>query len=169
MRSSPEAEAYRHLLRRLERRARRLVSDRDLAADLAQEAALRLWRRQQTGTAPRQPDAYAMIVLRNLVASHWRAGPGPEPLEDNTAAVAPAAPVRLALRDLCTAIDGLPAEHTVLLRLTAQGITSPAELARATGVPPGMVMSRLARARARLRARLDLPPGRAAVTLCDPD
>lgn len=159
MQRDPTDMAYGPLLTRLRRRAQRLTGDPEIAADLAQEAMLRLWRHQQRGGAPAAPDAYAMIILRNLATSHWRARRATVLLTEDCAAVPSAAHANLVLRDLAAAIDRLPPAQARLVRMVAQGITSPAELARRTGLPEGTVMSRLARARAALRRDLALDHG----------
>lgn len=162
-----EPDRYRRLLRRLQRRALRLVGHPETAADLAQEAALRLWQRQSLGGDLDNAEAYAMTVLSNLAASHWRARRSTEVLEDDMVRVLPAAPGRLALADLLAAVDRLPPDQARLLRLVAGGMTSPADLARRTGLPPGTVMSRLARARASLRETLDLDGPSPSASLLD--
>lgn len=165
MRNDKNGDAYRLLLARLQRRARRLVGHPETAADLAQEAALRLWCRQSVGVPLDCPTSYAMTVLRNLVASHWRAGPGPEVFDDDMASTPPDALRRLALADVQTALDRLPATQARVMALVAAGITSPADIARITGQPVGTVMSRLARARASLRRDLGMAKTAPSATL----
>ena len=75
-----------------------------------------------------------------------------------------AQPVRetdtLVLRDLDAAIRRLPPDQREVLLLVALEEMSYDEAAGALGVPIGTVMSRLARAREKLRAMLSgLPPG----------
>jgi RNA polymerase sigma-70 factor (ECF subfamily) len=75
-----------------------------------------------------------------------------------------AQPVRetdtLVLRDLDAAIRRLPPEQREVLLLVALEDMSYAEAAEALEIPIGTVMSRLARAREKLRAMLSgLPPG----------
>lgn len=156
-----DPSAYGPLTIRLTARARRLVGDPDTAADLAQEALLRLWRHSCTHGGPEASEPFAMTILRNLAISHWRARRATDPLDDEIGAVPSAAHVSLALRDVAAAIDRLPPAQARLIGLVAQGVTSPAELSRRTGVPQGTVMSRLARARATLRRDLALEHGSA--------
>ena len=68
----------------------------------------------------------------------------------------PDAFAHLALTELEGAIARLPREQALLIRMVAAGETSPADLARRTGWPQGTVMSRLARARARLRREMGM-------------
>lgn len=149
---------YARLHRRLLARARRLTRGGTEAEDLAQEALLRLWQRNRRGAAVTNPEAYAMTALRHLAMRHARAQArtcalaGPEPT------VAPDAPRRMACAEARAALARLPARQAELMAMIAAGETSPADLARQTGVPLGTVMSRLARARARLRRDLGLAP-----------
>ena len=145
------------LLPKLQSRARRLTGDTDVAQDLAQDAVLKLIQAERTGAKIEDPEAYAMTTLRHLVASRWRSRVTSAPLEDTDATTAPVAQVRLSLERTRDAIDRLPDEQAILMRCVAGGETSPAELAQRMGLPKGTVMSRLSRARARLRKDLDLP------------
>ncbi|MBJ6370310.1 RNA polymerase sigma factor [Sedimentitalea arenosa] len=155
------------LIARLHARARRLRSCPEEAADLAQDAALRLWQRQVTGQRIDNPEAYAMTALANLARSRWRANRPSEEFREDMAMTAPEAPARLAVAELRRAMARLPPEQAALMALVAAGETSPAELARLTGVPPGTVMSRLARARAALRRRLGLAKSAPGASLLD--
>jgi RNA polymerase sigma factor (sigma-70 family) len=62
---------------------------------------------------------------------------------------------RLALRDVAAGLDRLPEEQRLLLLLIGLEGFSYAEAAGITGVPVGTVMSRLSRARERLRDYLE--------------
>ena len=67
----------------------------------------------------------------------------------------------LVLRDLEVAIRRLPLEQREVLLLVALEEMSYDGAAQALGIPIGTVMSRLARAREKLRAMLaGLPPGK---------
>ncbi|WP_420011596.1 sigma factor-like helix-turn-helix DNA-binding protein [Tateyamaria sp.] len=59
--------------------------------------------------------------------------------------------MRLDCADTLAAIAALPQPQRRLLELVIAGETSPRAIALATGLPLGTVMSRLARARAKLR------------------
>jgi len=70
----------------------------------------------------------------------------------------------LMLRDLDAAIRRLPPEQREVLLLVALEDMSYDGAAQALGIPIGTVMSRLARAREKLRAMLaGLPPGKLKV------
>ena len=149
-------EVLNALLPRLRVRARRLAGHSGEAEDLMQETLLAVWLalRQRHGIA--EPERYAMTVLHNRARRGWRARVPTVVLEEDMACTDPLAPARLAWSDLAAAIDRLPPAQARLLHLIAEGEASPAALARRTGVPPGTVMSRLARARATLRTDLGL-------------
>lgn len=149
-------ETFDALLPQLHRRARRLTSCPDEAADLAQEAALRVWQHQCDGTPIDNARAYAMTALHNLARSRWRRRQNWAELTEDIAAVSPEAPQRIACAELRAALTRLPDAQADLMALVAQGETSPAQLARITGQPLGTVMSRLARARAALRVDMGL-------------
>ncbi|MBD3663461.1 sigma-70 family RNA polymerase sigma factor [Sulfitobacter sp. TSTF-M16] len=144
------------LLPRLQRRARRLCRTRDDAEDLAQEAALRLLQRLAKNNDVDRPEHYAMILLHNLARQNWRQRQETEELADDMAQTAPAAPGRIACAELRAAIAGLPCEQADLMARLLEGESSPRAIAQQTGLPLGTVMSRLARARARLRKELDV-------------
>ena len=136
--------------------ARSLCKNPTLADDLAQEAALKLWAALREGAEVEDIERYAMTILRNLARQRWRSEKPTDPLEDESAAVSPTAPARMACADLAAAVEKLPEAQALLIHMIAEGETSPAVLAEKTGLPVGTVMSRLARARSRLRAEMGL-------------
>ena len=144
------------IMPRLRARARRLCRNDDEAEDLAQETALRVWQALCRGDAITAPDRYAMITLHNLARSRWRARHDTEELADDMAQTVPDAPARIACAELCAAIARLPVDQAELMTQVLAGETSPQVLARRQGVPLGTIMSRLARARARLRSDMGL-------------
>jgi len=151
--SSPE---FARLLTALHRRARRLDRCPEEAADLAQEAAMKLLQKLESGARIDRPEAYAMTALANLARSRWRGKRPSEELTDDAATTEPDALARIACGEIAAAIARLPEPQARLIQLVAVGETRPADLARTTGVPLGTVMSRLARARATLRHEMGL-------------
>ena len=141
---------------RLRTRARRLSNSVEEAEDLLQETAMRLMQTLRDGTVNDATDRYAMITLHNLARQGWRQRRETEELEEKMALTPPAAPARLACADLREAINRLPPDQQRLMRLVQDGESSPRALAAQTGLPLGTVMSRLARARARLREEMGL-------------
>ena len=143
-----------HHIPALRRYARLLTGDATRADDLVQdtlERACTKWSLWAPGTVLR---SWLLSVMHNLHLNHvrdWRHDDGhaalddiPEPAHDPTAQTA-------ARMDLQQALAELPASmREVLLLVTVEEYTY-AEVARLLDVPVGTVMSRLHRARERLR------------------
>lgn len=146
---------------RLRRYARALTGRAEAADDLVQdtlERALDKWRFWQSG---RELRPWLFSIMHNL---HIDAIRRDRRIEHRADEDLPELPQRadqddgLALRDLDRALARLPLEQREVLLLVALEDLSYADAARALGIPPGTVMSRLARARARLKAILDGEP-----------
>jgi RNA polymerase sigma-70 factor (ECF subfamily) len=144
--------------KRLHNRARRLGAQPSDAEDMAQEALLRLIQRSRR-SGVEEPAHYAMIILQNLARARWRAQVDLDELEENSASIAPVADSRLALTALHSAIAALPPEQRQVMALVLQGEFSPAAIAMLLDLPVGTVMSRLARARVKLRAHIGMEAG----------
>ena len=157
-----DAEDIVTLIPRLRRYARALAGDRSAAEDLVQDTLERAWSKFhlfQRGTDLR---AWLFTVMHNVYVNQLRAARPAVPLEDEMPELA--RPARetdmLVLRDLDAAIRRLPLEQREVLLLVALEDMSYDQAARALEIPIGTVMSRLARAREKLRAMLSgLPPG----------
>lgn len=122
---------------------------------MAQETLLRLMQRM-TGRDVEAPEHYAMIILQNLIRAGWRARVETTELEEDSASTLPVGDSRLAVADLRAAIAGLPSEQALVMSLVLQGEFSPQAIARQLNLPVGTVMSRLARARAKLRVYIGI-------------
>ena len=136
---------------RLRRYARALTGDLSRADDLVQdtlERALGKWRLWRPGDL----GAWLRTLMHNLFVNQLRDRPGMADLDE-----AADLPVRarqqdmLEVRDLDRALQRLPPEQREVLLLVGLEELSYAEVARITGTPLGTVMSRLSRARERLR------------------
>lgn len=123
------------------------------AEDLVQDTLLSLCQRLRDGNEIDDLAAYAMRTLSNRARRGWRTQTTDE-LEDDHALTEPDALLRLDCADTLAAIQKLPKAQRQLMDLVVAGETSPRALASATGLPLGTVMSRLARARAKLRIAL---------------
>ncbi len=158
----------------LRRFARALAPDADAAADLVQDTmaqALHAWD-QWRGDGPLR--AWLFTIMRNLNrrsaarAARWRAiaapDRDPDALEDAIEARIPAPPAvdPVYLGEVGRAVAELPDDQRAVLALVAVEGFSYQEAADALGVPIGTVMSRLSRARERLRARTEPPAARPA-------
>jgi len=143
----------------LRRYARGLTSQRDRADDLVQDTLERAWRKfsmwQQRGAVR----AWMFGIMHNLFIDLVRSQRSTP--EDSAGDDLPDAPARatqsdrLELRDLDRALQRLPIEQREVLLLVGVEELSYHDAARVLGVPIGTVMSRLSRARERLRAELE--------------
>lgn len=148
-----QATALVPLIPRLMRRARRLARNNAEAEDMVQDTLLRVCQRLRENAQIDDLPAYTMRTLSNRARRHWSVPPS-ELLEDDMIVVDPEAMTRLDCADALEAIAKLPERQRALMAHIIGGETSPARIAHATGLPLGTVMSRLARARARLRIAL---------------
>ncbi len=145
---------------RLRRYARALTGERISADDLVQDTLERAWRKMHLFRSGTDLRAWLFTVMHNVYVNQVRTGrlavvdgedlselPGHAREADG-----------LAMRDLDRAIARLPDEQREVLLLVALEDMSYDEAARALDIPIGTVMSRLSRAREKLRAMmLDLP------------
>lgn len=163
--TSPE-DALVALIPELTRAARALTRSRSDAEDLVQEALLQVWARQRAGARITTLPAYARTTLRNGLRRAGRRAPSEPFVEgDMASTTAETGPRRVAFGEVLTAISALPRDQRdALIAVVIDGET-PTEVSKRLGVAPGTVLSRLARARARLRQRLSLPEGVQAASL----
>jgi RNA polymerase sigma-70 factor (ECF subfamily) len=153
---------------RLRRYARALAGNRADADDLVQDTLERAWARAGLWHGVADMRAWLFGVMHNLHVDGVRRPRLDTVALDEDAPEPPVAPVhgeRLALRDLQAALDRLPAEQKEVLLLVALEDMAYADVARTLGIPVGTVMSRLSRARERLRALMEgrEPPQRLRV------
>ena len=147
------------LIPALRRYAYALVRDHTTADDLVQdtlERALLHWSSRRNDSDLR---AWLFTILRNLhVGRHRQAlrrGTVVEIDEDELPETAAGQDIVLETRDVLAALDQLPEEQKSLLLLVGVEDFSYEEAARVLDVPIGTVMSRLSRARRRLRSIVD--------------
>lgn len=157
-----DAESIVGLIPRLRRYARALVGDRAAADDLVQDTLERAWAKLHLYRRGTDLRAWMFTVMHNVFVNQLRASrPGVQLEDDMPELSRPARETEsLELRDLDRAIRRLPAEQREVLLLVVLEDMSYDEAARTLGIPIGTVMSRLARAREKLRTMLSgLPPG----------
>jgi RNA polymerase sigma-70 factor (ECF subfamily) len=150
-------------LPRLRRYARALIGDRSGADDLVQDTIERGWKKLATWRRGSDMRAWLFGIMHNLhIDQLRRASLQTEALDENTPepAVRAAQSDGLEMRDLESALRMLPAEQREILLLVALEEMSYDEVAATLGLPLGTVMSRLSRARQKLRAQME---GRASV------
>jgi len=143
-------------LPRLRRYARALTGDRNRADDLVQDtleralAKLDLW---QPGSDLR---AWLFTLMHNLFVNQIRVRRPQETVMDEALdePVSGGQMEALAARDIHAALARLPEEQREVLLLVGLEQFGYAEAAQVLGVPAGTVMSRLSRARERMRQML---------------
>ena len=128
---------------------------------IEQIPGLRRYARALTGDAWAADDLVQDTLERACSQWHrWRAGSGVQVDPDEVAGElrAPDAASDLAL-DLQRCLLRLPVEQRAVLLLVSMEDLSYEEVASVLAIPVGTVMSRLSRARSRLRELLDAPAG----------
>lgn len=144
---------------RLRRYARALTADAERADDLVQDCLERAWARQHQYDGRSELRPWLFAILHNLHANAARSYHRRPVFVDvdglvEAGPVAPAHDGELALQELARAMERLSDEQrAVLLLVGVEELTYP-QAAEVLRVPVGTVMSRLSRARERLRQLL---------------
>jgi RNA polymerase sigma factor (sigma-70 family) len=148
-----EGERLVELIPRLRRYARALVSDRASADDLVQDTLERAWAKLHLYRRGTDLRAWLFTVMHNVHVNKVRAMRTTELLDDEMPELAqrPTQGDALLVRDLDRLISLLPVEQRAVLLLVTLEDMSYEEVARTLGIPMGTVMSRLSRAREKLR------------------
>ena len=136
---------------RLRRYARVLARTTARADDLVQDTLERAWTKRHLWQDGSDLRAWAFSIMHNVYVNQARRRE-PEPLSDDFELPSPPTQERgLELRDLYRALARLPVDYREALMLVAVEELRYAEVAEILNVPVGTVMSRLSRARERLR------------------
>jgi RNA polymerase sigma-70 factor (ECF subfamily) len=148
-----EAERMVELIPRLRRYARALVGDRASADDLVQDTLERAWAKLHLYRRGTDLRAWLFTVMHNVHVNKVRATRVTDSLDDDMPELALRAPQgdTLIVRDLDRAIALLPSEQRAVLLLVTLEDMSYEEVAHTLSIPMGTVMSRLSRAREKLR------------------
>jgi RNA polymerase sigma-70 factor (ECF subfamily) len=151
-----EAQRLVELIPRLRRYARALVGDRAGADDLVQDTLERAWTKLHLYRQGTDLRAWLFTVMHNVHVNRIRATRLADPLDDDLPELASRGTQSdaLVLRDLDRAIARLPADQRAVLLLVTLEEMSYDEVARTLGIPIGTVMSRLSRAREKLRSMM---------------
>lgn len=166
--TDPRHAAFReYVLPELEvlfRVARRLTGDATEAEDLVQDALVRAFRALDRFDG-RHPRAWLLTILRNTHYNRRRKRtpdlledevaqrlPDPDDSADGTADKALASGFQPLVKE---ALGKLSLRHRQVIALVDLDQLTYREAAELLGVPPGTVMSRLHRARAKVRAHLE--------------
>ncbi len=144
---------------RLRRYARALTGDTLMADDLVQDTLERALTKRHLWREGSDIRAWMFTIMHNVFVNQLRSRPAEPPLTLDSEAynvASRSSPVdMLEVGDIDAAIRRLPAEQREVLLLVALEQMSYAETAQALGIPLGTVMSRLSRARERVRGLLD--------------
>ena len=137
------------------RMAFRMVGDRHEAEDVVQDAFRSAWKSRRSYRAGSSGRAWLATILRRRVADHWRKPTPPTPVSgDNEIEIPTLAddPLRDEYTDeMQKALDQLPADlKEALLLVVVAGLTHQ-ETADQLDIPLGTVLSRVSRARKKLR------------------
>lgn len=148
----------------LRRYARALVRDREGADDLVQDCLERALSRWALRRRDGDLRAWLFAILHNLFLDGVRRRARQGYRVDLDEARELAEPghdpeAQVAARDVLEALDRLPPDQKAVLLLVSVEDLSYESAARVLGVPIGTVMSRLSRARERLRRLVDPLPG----------
>jgi len=148
-----EAERLVELIPRLRRYARALTGDRSGADDLVQDTLERAWAKLHLYRRGSDLRAWLFTVMHNVYVNRVRATRPTTPLGDEMGELAqrPSQGDALVVRDLDRALARLPEEQRAVLLLVAIEDMSYEQVARTLDIPIGTVMSRLSRAREKLR------------------
>ena len=151
-----EAQRLVELIPRLRRYARALVGERSASDDLVQDTLERAWSKLHLYRRGTDLRAWLFTVMHNVHVNKLRATRATDTLEDEMPELAQRASQgdALMVRDLDRSISRLPAEQRSVLLLVTLEDMSYDEVARTLGIPIGTVMSRLSRAREKLRAMM---------------
>ncbi len=142
----------------LYRMAFRLTGDRHEAEDVVQETFRSAWTSRDRYESGRGDRAWLASILRRRVVDRWRRRPregvlgSGDPLEVEVASLDPMAGEYTD--EMQAALARLPTDLRETLLLVVVGELTHQEAAELLGVPLGTVLSRVSRARARLREYL---------------
>ncbi len=145
----------------LRRYARTMLRDTSTADDLVQDCLERVVGRWHQRRAEGDVAAWTYTILHNLAINHLRGAKRRGlhvPLDDSEDTALSRPPEQenaLRYRDVVHAMQALPDDQRSVLLLVSVEDMSYAEAAKVLDVPIGTVMSRLARARERLRRSID--------------
>lgn len=147
---------------RLRRYARALVGDRAGADDLVQDTMERAWRKLSGWRKGSDMRPWLLSIMHNLHVDQRRKPAIPTvTMEDDDLAAIPATVMyteRLIGHDLESALQMLAVEQREILLLVVLEEMTYEEVAATLNIPLGTVMSRLSRARERLRALVEGRP-----------
>jgi RNA polymerase sigma-70 factor (ECF subfamily) len=154
---------------RLRRYARVLAGDASRADDLVQEALARAWEKRRLWQPGSDLRAWLFTIMHNVFVNQRASAKREDAhvsLDADTesgrsawqVAVAPAQYARVELNEMLVQVGRLPSEQRETLLLAVVEEMKYEEIAAMLSVPVGTVMSRLSRAREKLRRMADERP-----------
>ena len=140
----------------LYRVAFRMLGDGHYAEDVLQDTFRSAWTSRHLYDDSRSERAWLLAILRRRVADHWRKRSVREQTigDEVSQQAAPTGPIPFndeLSGPMQRALDRLPAELRDTLLLVVVGELTHQEAAQLQGIPLGTVLSRVSRARTRLR------------------
>jgi RNA polymerase sigma-70 factor (ECF subfamily) len=143
---------------RLRRYARALAGDRYAADDLVQDTLERAWNKFHLWRPGSDLRAWLFAIMHNVFINQMRSRRHDLELameEPPSPAVRATQADGIEVADLDRALQHLSVEHREVLLLVGLEQMKYEEVSQALGIPVGTVMSRLSRARDRLRQHLE--------------
>ncbi|MCB1745373.1 MAG: sigma-70 family RNA polymerase sigma factor [Gammaproteobacteria bacterium] len=142
----------------LRRYARTLTGHATQSEDLVQDCLARALSRRRLWHAQHEIRPWLFTIMHNVYVNQVRRDVVRSNHQSHVQSISerPTEPADklLTIRDLETALHGLPHDHREILLLVGVEQLSYQETAKVLDIPIGTVMSRLSRARARLREAL---------------
>ncbi|MGZ8266841.1 MAG: RNA polymerase sigma factor [Burkholderiales bacterium] len=151
------ATRVEELIPRLRRYARALTGERGAADDLVQDTLERAWVKLHLWRSGSDLRAWLFTIMHNVYVNQMRGRRNEVELDEDSLDM-PQRPTQtdlLEVRDIEAALRRLPQEQREVLLLVALERMSYGEAARTLSIPIGTVMSRLARAREKLRLMIE--------------
>jgi RNA polymerase sigma-70 factor (ECF subfamily) len=153
---------------RLRRYARVLTGEATRADDLVQETLARAWEKRRLWAAGTDLRAWLFTIMHNVFVNQRataRRDSQSVSLDDDDNGVArelsvrPNQQLRVEIIEIARELARLPTEQREVLVLAAVEELRYEEIANVLSIPIGTVMSRLSRAREKLRRAMDYDPG----------
>ncbi|MBA3908715.1 MAG: RNA polymerase subunit sigma [Rhodobacter sp.] len=136
-----------------------LTRDRDAADDLVQDCVERALRKRLFWLPMRPLKPWLTKMLLNIYRDRWRRESSHRTVDldhvTDLAAITSTAEERLELKSIWKRVEELPQEQSEALLAVVIGGLSYDEAASALAIPKGTLMSRIFRARARIKAEMD--------------
>ena len=136
-----------------------LLEDREKALDAVQDLFLKLWKMRDMLDGVRNPEAFGIVMIRNLCLDRIRRESRTEPLRgdflEEKVPEETAFDAREDLRKLHRALDALPEKQRYAFRERVLRDRSYEEIAAETGLTPLHVRALVSRARKNLKKQLE--------------